>query len=51
MVPAGRMDIPTLRQCGIGIKNREGKFIINPPDETIVAEGVKVIVISAKSQT
>ena len=34
----------------LGIKNREGKFIINPPDETIVTEGTKVIVFGTKLQ-
>lgn len=34
----------------LGIKNREGKFIINPPDDTQITEGVKVIVFGTKSQ-
>jgi voltage-gated potassium channel len=34
----------------LGIKNKEGKFIINPPDETIVTEGTKVIVFGTKIQ-
>ena len=34
----------------LGIKNREGKFIINPPDETLVTEGCKVIVFGTRSQ-
>ena len=34
----------------LGIKNREGKFIINPPDETLVTEGCKVIVFGTRAQ-
>ncbi|HEX3166915.1 MAG TPA: potassium channel protein [Chitinophagaceae bacterium] len=34
----------------LGIKNREGKFIINPPGETLVTEGCKVIVFGTRSQ-
>jgi len=34
----------------LGIKNREGKFIINPPDETLVTQGCKVIVFGTRSQ-
>lgn len=34
----------------LGIKNREGKFIINPPGETIVTTGTKVIVFGTKLQ-
>ena len=34
----------------LGIKNREGKFIINPPDETLITEGCKVIVFGTRSQ-
>jgi voltage-gated potassium channel len=34
----------------LGIKNKEGKFIINPPDETLVTEGCKVIVFGTRSQ-
>lgn len=34
----------------LGIKNKEGKFIINPPEETIVSEGTKVIVFGTKGQ-
>ena len=34
----------------LGIKNREGKFIINPPDDTVVTEGCKVIVFGTRSQ-
>jgi voltage-gated potassium channel len=34
----------------LGIKNKEGKFVINPPDETQVTEGCKVIVFGTRSQ-
>lgn len=34
----------------LGIKNREGKFIINPPDDTVVTEGCKVIVFGTRLQ-
>lgn len=34
----------------LGIKNKEGKFIINPPDDTLVTEGCKVIVFGTRSQ-
>ena len=34
----------------LGIKNRDGKFIINPPPDTIVSEGSKVIVFGTKIQ-
>ena len=34
----------------LGIKNREGKFIINPPDDTLVTEGCKVIVFGTRIQ-
>ena len=34
----------------LGIKNKEGKFIINPPDEMLVTEGCKVIVFGTRSQ-
>jgi len=34
----------------LGIKNREGKFIINPPGDTLVTEGCKVIVFGTRSQ-
>ncbi len=34
----------------IGIKNPEGKFVINPPDNIIIEEGMKVIVLGTKWQ-
>jgi voltage-gated potassium channel len=34
----------------IGIKNQEGKFIINPPQDMIIKEGMKVIVLGTKLQ-
>lgn len=34
----------------LGIKNKEGRFVINPPDETLVTEGCKVIVFGTRLQ-
>jgi voltage-gated potassium channel len=34
----------------IGIKNSEGKFVINPPSEIIIEKGMKVIVLGTKWQ-
>ena len=34
----------------IGVKNAEGKFIINPPGETIISKGMKVIVLGTRFQ-
>jgi voltage-gated potassium channel len=34
----------------IGIKNGEGKFVINPPDDTVISKGMKVIVLGTKVQ-
>lgn len=34
----------------IGIKNGEGKFVINPPEDTIISKGMKVIVLGTKAQ-
>jgi len=34
----------------LGIKNKEGKFIINPPDETQITDGCKVIVFGTRAQ-
>lgn len=34
----------------IGIKNGEGKFVINPPDDTIITHDMKVIVLGTRSQ-
>ncbi len=34
----------------IGIKNDEGKFVINPPADTIITKGMKVIVLGTKLQ-
>lgn len=34
----------------IGIKNGEGKFVINPPPDTIIAPGMKVIVLGTRLQ-
>jgi len=34
----------------IGIKDAQGKFLINPPDETIVVFGMKVIMLGTRQQ-
>ncbi len=34
----------------IGIKSAEGKFIINPPDDTVISKGMKVIVLGTRWQ-
>lgn len=34
----------------LGIKNGEGKFIINPPETTIITTGMRVIVLGTKEQ-
>jgi voltage-gated potassium channel len=34
----------------IGIKNKDGKFLINPPEDTIIQQGMKVIVLGTKWQ-
>lgn len=34
----------------LGVKNVDGKFIINPPENIIVSEGMKVIVLGTKNQ-
>ena len=34
----------------IGIKNSEGKFVINPPEDTVITKGMKVIVLGTKIQ-
>ena len=34
----------------IGIKNAEGKFLINPPDEIVIEKGMRVIVLGTKRQ-
>ena len=34
----------------LGIKNKEGKFIINPPGETLITDGCKVIVFGTRAQ-
>jgi len=34
----------------IGIKDAEGRFIINPPVESIIKKGMKVIVLGNKQQ-
>jgi len=34
----------------IGIKNGEGKFVINPPQDTVISKDMKVIVLGTKAQ-
>jgi len=34
----------------IGIKDEQGRFIINPPDTTIISHGMKVIVLGTREQ-
>lgn len=34
----------------IGIKDETGKFIINPPDDVVISQGMKVIVLGTKEQ-
>ena len=46
-------DVMTWKRTGvncIGIKNREGKFVINPPDSTVISQGMKVIVLGTRQQ-
>ena len=46
-------EVMTWKKTGvncIGIKNKEGKFVINPPEETIIAQGMKVIVLGTRQQ-
>ena len=32
-------------------KDKEGKFIINPPEETVISAGMKVIVLGTKTRS
>jgi voltage-gated potassium channel len=34
----------------LGVKNAEGKFVINPPAEICITNGMKVIVLGTKDQ-
>lgn len=46
-------EVMTWKKTGvncIGIKNVEGKFVINPPDSTVITNGMKVIVLGTKKQ-
>jgi voltage-gated potassium channel len=46
-------DVMTWKRTGvncIGIKSREGKFVINPPDSTVISQGMKVIVLGTRKQ-
>ncbi len=46
-------DIMAWRKTGvncIGIKDAEGKFVINPPEGTLIKSGMKVIVLGTREQ-
>ena len=46
-------EVMTWKKTGvncIGIKNKEGKFVINPPENTIIAQSMKVIVLGTRQQ-
>lgn len=46
-------DIMAWRKTGVnclGVKNAEGKFVINPPETTLISQGMKVIVLGTKEQ-
>jgi voltage-gated potassium channel len=46
-------DVMTWKKTGvncIGIKNKEGKFVINPPENTVICQGMKVIVLGTRQQ-
>ena len=34
----------------IGIRNKEGKFLINPPENTFIRQGMKVFVLGTRAQ-
>lgn len=34
----------------IGIKQKNGRFLINPPENTIISEGMKLIILGSKQQ-
>jgi len=34
----------------IGVKHKNGKFLINPPDDTIISEGMKLFVLGTRIQ-
>ncbi|TMI71002.1 MAG: potassium channel protein [Bacteroidetes bacterium] len=46
-------EVMTWKKTGvncIGIKSKEGKFVINPPENTIICQGMKVIVLGTRQQ-
>ncbi|HET6994998.1 MAG TPA: potassium channel protein [Chitinophagaceae bacterium] len=46
-------EVMTWKKTGvncIGIKNKEGKFVINPPENTVINQGMKVIVLGTRQQ-
>lgn len=34
----------------IGVKDKKGEFYINPPDTTIISNGMKVMVLGTRNQ-
>ena len=47
------LDIMNWKKTGvncIGVKSTEGKFIINPPEDTVISKGMKVIVLGTRWQ-
>lgn len=47
------VEIMAWRKTGvicIGVKNADGKFLISPPEETIITQGMKVLVLGTKKQ-
>jgi len=34
----------------IGIKDENGKFCINPPEDIVISKGMKVIILGTKDQ-
>lgn len=58
VLPASLKDKPlheimAWRKTGVnclGVKNAEGKFVINPPDTTAITIGMKVIILGTKEQ-
>jgi voltage-gated potassium channel len=46
-------DVMSWKKTGvncIGIKNGDGKFVINPPENTVIARGMKVIILGTRAQ-
>lgn len=34
----------------IGIKQKNGRFLINPPENTVISDGMKLIILGSKQQ-